>query len=522
MEVVRYSKDNPGSGYRKIAEHFEIGRTQAQKILQNKDAIIASYESSASPVQQKRIRVGKYTNVNEALWDWYLRCRNSNIPISGPMLQEEALLISEKLGITEFCASNGWLESFKKQHGICNMSVAGEEADVRTETVESWCERAREITRGWRPENIWNMDETGAFWRGLPDKTLSEKGKRCSGGKKAKQRNTWAFFVNAAGEKEDPIVIGRSAKPRCFKKLKDVKRPYKCHYFSNKKAWMNSEIMNAVLSQLNKRLTKEKRKIILFIDNAPCHPPRLEGTFSNIKVVFLPKNTTSKTQPLDAGIIANWKIKYKKRLLRYVCSRADGSINASEIVKSINVLMSIEWGRQAWDELSASTIRKCFQSTGLYPQDPVVEDDPFEEEELHDLQDLINRFDVQLTATEFIASENDIEVCSGLVDSSNPNWRNDLREELLHDEIEDELSILEDNELPAGEQDREYDMESAPSSIKTVREAMEFGDELRKFAEFNGHQELSLATSRVNDLLSKIKLSSSQQQTKIDDYFSAL
>ena len=136
MDVVRYSKGNPGSGYRKIAEHFEIGRTQAQKILQNKDAIIASYESSASPVQQKRILVGKYTNVNEALWDWYLRCRNSNIPISGPMLQEEALLISEKLGITGFSASNGCLESFKKQNGICNMSVAGEEADVRTKQLK--------------------------------------------------------------------------------------------------------------------------------------------------------------------------------------------------------------------------------------------------------------------------------------------------------------------------------------------------------------------------------------------------
>lgn len=80
MEVVRYSKDNPGSGYRKIAEHFGIGRTQAQKIIQNNDAIIASYESSVSPVQQKRIRVGKYTNVNEALWDWYLMCRNSTYP----------------------------------------------------------------------------------------------------------------------------------------------------------------------------------------------------------------------------------------------------------------------------------------------------------------------------------------------------------------------------------------------------------------------------------------------------------
>ncbi|CAB3997109.1 Hypothetical predicted protein [Paramuricea clavata] len=183
--------------------------------------------------------------------------------------------------------------------------------------------------------------------------------------------------------------------------------------------------------------------------------------------------------------------------------------------------MSIEWGRQAWDELSNSTIKKCFQSTGMYPQDPVVEDDPFEGEELHDLQNLIDRFDTQLTANEFIAAEDDIEVCSGLVDSTNPNWRNDLREELLHDDIEDELSILEDKELLAGEQDAEYDMESAQSSIKTVREAMESGDELRKFAQFNGHRELSLAMLRVNDLLSQIKLSSPQQQTKIHDYFSA-
>ena len=105
------------------------------------------------------------------------------------------------------------------------MSVAGEEADVRGETFESWHERAREITRGWKPENVRNMDETGAFWHGLPEKTLSEKGKRCMGGKKAKQRNTWDFFVNAAGEKEDPIVIGKYARPRCFKNLKDVKRP---------------------------------------------------------------------------------------------------------------------------------------------------------------------------------------------------------------------------------------------------------------------------------------------------------
>lgn len=49
-----------------------------------------------------------------------------------------------------------------------------------------------------------------------------------------------------------------------------------------------------------------------------------------------------KTQPLNAGIIANWKVKYKKRLLLYVCSQVDSFKSATDIVKSINVLMAIQ------------------------------------------------------------------------------------------------------------------------------------------------------------------------------------
>ena len=191
-----------------------------QNILK-KTSILDLFESNNGRSEQKRQRTGKYSDVNDAVWDWHVMCRNSNIPVSGIMLQEEALLIAEKLGIDGFTASNGWLAAFKRQHNICNMSVAGEEGDVRPEIVESWSERAREITRGWKAEAVWNMDETGSFWRGLPEKSLSERGQRCRGGKKAKQRNTWTFFVNAAGKKEDPIVIGKSEKPRCFKNLKD-------------------------------------------------------------------------------------------------------------------------------------------------------------------------------------------------------------------------------------------------------------------------------------------------------------
>ena len=105
-----------------------------------------AYASNETPNHAKRKCSSKNSDVNQAVWDWYIMFRNSNIPVSGAMLQEEATLITEKLETAEFVASNGWLEKFKQKYSICNKTVAEEAGDVSKETMESWNERAREIT----------------------------------------------------------------------------------------------------------------------------------------------------------------------------------------------------------------------------------------------------------------------------------------------------------------------------------------------------------------------------------------
>jgi len=151
-------------------------------------------------------------------------------------------------------------------------------------------------------ENIWNEDETGCFYRALPRRTLAEKRKKCKGRKKSKERLTVAFFANAAGDTEPPAVIGKDVKPRCFKGLRNLKKPHGVPYYSNTKAWVNNKIMTDLLATLNQRLSRTGRKILLLIDNVSSHDPALQEKFSNIKVVFLPINTTSKLQPLDAVV----------------------------------------------------------------------------------------------------------------------------------------------------------------------------------------------------------------------------
>ncbi|GBN81367.1 hypothetical protein AVEN_136598-1 [Araneus ventricosus] len=98
------------------------------------------------------------------------------------------------------------------------------------------------------------------------------------------------------GDFVTPVVIGNAEKPRCFKNI-DVQK-LSVSWKSNKKAWMSTEIMSDWLVEFdNKMKKKQKRKIILFMDNATSHPDDLK--LKNINSVFLPPNTSSMLQPLD-------------------------------------------------------------------------------------------------------------------------------------------------------------------------------------------------------------------------------
>ena len=122
-----------------------------------------------------------------------------------------------------------------------------------------------------------------------------------------------AFFVSSSGFKVcKPVVIRKSKVPRYFRKLNNPSKPYGMQCFHSKKVWMTTEMMIQVLTALDRKLDVENRKVLLFLDNAPSHPETLQGNFKNIKVVFLSKNTTSQLQSCDAGIIRNFKVKYRK------------------------------------------------------------------------------------------------------------------------------------------------------------------------------------------------------------------
>lgn len=89
---------------------------------------------------------------------------------------------------------------------------------------------------------------------------------------------------------------------------------------------------------------------------------------SNVLVVYLPPNTTSKVQPLDAGIIATFKQHYRTHLLRRYLNEyetADQSVNLTKLVPGVR--QAILWSVATLEQVSAQSIANCWRHTGILP-----------------------------------------------------------------------------------------------------------------------------------------------------------
>lgn len=84
------------------------------------------------------------------------------------------------------------------------------------------------------------------------------------------------------------------------------------------------------------------------LDNCPAHAPDLSlvSRDRKIKVYYLPKYTTAKIQPLDQGIIANFKIKYRNELKQAVVQDPH---NILELLKNINLKTHFLSGRSSME-----------------------------------------------------------------------------------------------------------------------------------------------------------------------------
>ena len=171
------------------------------------------YEKNESSTKKRNLRDESGQQLDEQVYEWFVAQRSKNIPISGPLLQERARQISLELGGAStgtFKGSNGWLQKFRKRHGIKHRVICGESATVDPAIVDDWKERLPLIIGKYAPNDVYNADETGLFFKALPDRSLVMAKETCKGGKRSKERFTVLLCTNMTGtDKLQPLIIGK-------------------------------------------------------------------------------------------------------------------------------------------------------------------------------------------------------------------------------------------------------------------------------------------------------------------------
>lgn len=320
-------------------------------------------DSKSNPSTSLRKSTGQWQDLENILYEWQQTLDLRGAYISGDILIEKAHQIWNSLpqyhGQPPPLFSNGWLHRFKQRFNIKQHTHHGEAGSVPKEAEEEM-KAIHTIAGQYSEDDIYNMDETGLFWRMPPSQSLSSFNR--PGIKKDKSRVSIICCLNASGTDRLPIwVIGKARVPRALRNVNICAIGAEWRW--NKKAWMDQIIMREWLLSFYSHIGH--RSILLTMDNFSAHLAGLElaPPPPNIRICWLPKNSTSKFQPLDQGIIQNLKIYYRKQWLRYILYHYEHNQDPLHIV---TLLDCIRWLIRAWNhDILSSTILACFYKSTL-------------------------------------------------------------------------------------------------------------------------------------------------------------
>jgi DDE superfamily endonuclease/Tc5 transposase DNA-binding domain len=372
-----------------LAGQYGVSTRTIRRIIEDGDPEINDLKCKKGTI--------KYKEVEKMVLDEFERLRAIGIPMNGPRLKlialkkRDELLNSDnysakvKLMYSTATFGDSWFEKFKKRHQIYNRRLNGERAKITNESLLEM-NNVRAVIRCLNlPLNrIYNWDETALFYKGIPKYTLVKKGDSGAGGSEDKSRITLLISTNADGSDRQTWVIGKSKTPRGTNAA--FWESHGLTYFSNQKAWMTKSLFHEILIDFDK---KQSSLCVVIMDNFSGH----ECAGLDLKYVipvFLPPNTTSVTQPLDAGIISGFKVIYKSKLMDFV---VNNHMNGGFHINQITLAKCAPWIKVAEVEIKSISIQKCFaRALGMDEFLPAVECTGEGSEHFKTLQQNISKF----------------------------------------------------------------------------------------------------------------------------------
>jgi len=112
----------------------------------------------------------------------------------------------------------------------------------------------------------------------------------------------------------------------------------------NSSAWINTDIWFCFLRDLDGYLAARGERGILIYDGFSAHKMP-DQPLSHLDMQLIPPNCTAHVQPMDAGIIASFKVHYKHlfldHLLKMYCDTKECDIRRIRVVDAVRWVLTV-------------------------------------------------------------------------------------------------------------------------------------------------------------------------------------
>ena len=157
-----------------LAEEFGVTKKTINRILWKAKDLKQKFLNS--PADLKHNRPTQYCAIEERVVTFVTLLRNmpKPLPLSFSIIKAKAEEMAKSLGETNFKASSGWWEKVRKRNGIGkSVCLHGEAGEVDHEQIKSKIDEIRKDLESYDPENIYNWDETGLYFKLIPHSTYT-------------------------------------------------------------------------------------------------------------------------------------------------------------------------------------------------------------------------------------------------------------------------------------------------------------------------------------------------------------
>ncbi|XP_032871920.1 tigger transposable element-derived protein 1-like isoform X2 [Amblyraja radiata] len=379
MKLKIIAQREGGKLVKTIAREFGLSHSTISTIFKDKKRISDAVKSSAS-VRSTIIsmkRAGPLDDMERLLVAWMEDQIQKGLPLRPLSIQDKARSLFHTLkqrahGPTYthvFTATPGWFKRFKRRHNFHHVRFNGQAAGADNRSAAAFKEELHGIIADekYLPEQIFNVDETGLFWKRMPERTYIHQESRTTAGFKAcTDCVTLLLGGNVSGFKLKPLLIYHSENPRALKNVSKHLLPV--YYRHNRKAWMTSVMfegwfVNCFVPQAREycRQNHVPFKLLLVLDNGPGHPPHIGDLHPNVKVVYLPPYTTALIQPMGQGVIAAFKAYYVGQMFAQAVEVTQSGQTLREFWREFNIASAIRNIAAAWEEVTQQCMKGAWK-----------------------------------------------------------------------------------------------------------------------------------------------------------------